>query len=348
MTNDNAQLEHVVVENGTIKNPIDRNPFFMKVELIVSIVGILMNILIACIILFNKHLCTNPRNIFLLGLVLSNLSASVPVFVEFSYFISPSQELCQVYVAIAGLSYVLFLTNLLLALVDRYAAVVHPLWHKKKVTVRLAVFAQLGASISITVIYKFAYIAQCIPLNCVFQLIQLKIFVVILFILYSCCIVLQIIVYRRTRKILGNYERSKRERAEVTETRVSANFPVVIFNLVSQPIISRPIPAIPVGELSSTSALLNVSISDSSINRLEIEATRALIASVTSLSVVTGPIVLCFTFVTFVCRLYFENHVCSSISWLAPYIKALVALHIVYYPTFYFLRSSELSSVWKK
>ena len=347
MTNEGAQLKHVVVENGTIKNPIDRNPFFMKVELIVSIVGILMNILIACIILFNKHLRTNPRNIFLLGLVLSNLSASVPVFVEFSYFISPSQELCQVYVAIAGLSYVLFLTNLLLALVDRYAAIVHPLWHKKKVTVRLAVFAQLGASISITVIYKFAYIAQCIPLNCVFQLIQLKIFVVILFILYSWCIVLQIIVYRRTRKILGNCGKSKRGRTETTESRVSTIFSVIISNLVIHQRITPSIPSLPIGELASTPELLNVHISDSSINRLEIEATTTLVASVTSLSVLTSPAIL-LPFAMSICRLYSGNHVCSFISWLAPYFKVLVVLHVVYHPTFYFLRSSELSSVFKK
>ena len=254
MTNEGAQLKHVVVENGTIKNPIDRNPFFMKVELIVSIVGILMNILIAFIIIFNKHLMrTKPRNIFLLGLVFSNLSASVPVFMEFSYLISPSQELCQAYVAINGLPFVLFLTNLLLALVDGYAAIVHPLWHKEKVTVRLAVFSQLGASIFISVIYKFAYIAQFIPLNCEMQLIQIKIITIIFLILFSSCIVLQITVYRRTREILVNYGRSNSGSASIPE-------------------------------------LLDVHISESSINRLEIEATTTLIASVTSLSLVTGPL----------------------------------------------------------
>ena len=97
---------------------------------------------------------------------------------------------------------------------------------------------------------------------------------------------------------------------------------------------------------ASISELLDVHISDSSINRLEIEASTTLIAGVTSLSLVTGPILL-YTCVTFMCRLYFENSVCSSISWLSPYVKALIVLHIVYHPTFYFLHSSELSSVLK-
>ena len=347
MTNESAPMEHMVDVNGTIKNPIDRDPFLIKFELVVSIVGILMNVSIVCIIIFNNHLCTKPRNIFLLGLVLSNLSASVPVLMAFSYLISPSQELCQMYIAIVGLPHALFLTNLLLALVDRYAAIVHPLWHKEKVTVRLAVFSQLGASIFISIIYKFAYITQFIPLNCVFRLIQLKIVALILLILFLSCILLQIIVYRRTRKILGNCGKIKRGRTETTESRVSTIFPVIISNLVIHQRITPSIPSLPIGELASTPELLNVHISDSSINRLEIEATTTLVASVTSLSVLTSPAIL-LPFAMSICRLYSGNHVCSFISWLAPYFKVLVVLHVVYHPTFYFLRSSELSSVLKK
>ena len=344
MTNERTQLEHVVVENGTVKNPIDRNAIFMTVELIVSIVGYLMNSAIACIIIFNKKLRTKPRNVFLLGIVLSNLPTSVRVFMEFSYLISPNQELCQVlYVAVAGLPHVLFLTNLLLALVDRYAAIVQPLWHQEKVTIRLAVFFQLGASLSISVIYKFAYIAQFISLNCELKIIQLKIANVILLILYSSCIVLQVIVYRRTREILRNYGK----RGETSKTPISNNFLVIIFNLISQQVISQPISAHPVVGLASAPESLNVHIHDSSINQLEIEATTTLIASVTSLSVMNGPIIL-YTFVVFICRLFFEKHVCSSISWLVSYVLALAVLHVVYYPTFYFLRSSELFSVAKK
>ena len=316
---------------------------FMKIELIVSIVGILMSCSIACIIINSLQLRTKPRNIFLLGTVLSNLPYSIRVFMEFSYLISPSQKLCQVYVAVTGLPHVLFLTNLSLALVDRYAAIVYPSWYIKKVTVRLAVFTQLGASISISVIYKFPYIAQFISLNCEIQLIQLKIAAALLIILYSSCIVLQIIVYRRTREILRNYGK----RGETSKTPVSNNFLVIIFNMIAQQVISQPISAHPVVGLASAPESLNVHIHDSSINQLEIEATTTLIASVTSLSVMNGPIIL-YTFVVFICRLFFEKHVCSSISWLVSYVLALAVLHVVYYPTFYFLRSSELFSVAKK
>ena len=81
---------------------------------------------------------------------------------------------------------------------------------------------------------------------------------------------------------------------------------------------------------ASISELLDVHISDSSINRLEIEASTTLIAGVTSLSLVTGPIIL-YTFVVFICRLFFEKHVCISSSWLAPYVLAFVVLHVVYF-----------------
>ena len=343
--NNQTALELVEVLDGSVKNPIERNAIFIIVELILSIVGILMNIFIACIIIFSKPLRTKPRNIFLLGLILSNLSAFVPVFMEFSYFISPNHKLCQVYVAIVGLPYVLFLTNLLLALIDRYVAIVHPLWHMDKVTVRFAFFSQLGASIFISVIYKFAYIAQFIPLNCEMQLIQFRIVGVISLILFSSCIVAQTIVYRRTKEIIKNNK--KRRGAAARGTRGISIFPVVVFNLVAQQVITQTITASNVEAESASAPELSVHISDSTINRLEAEATTTLIASVTSLSLVSGPIIL-FTFVTFICRIYFENQVCSSISWLAPYVKGLVLLHVVHHPIIYFLRSSELSSVAKK
>ena len=215
--NNQTALELVEVLDGSVTIPIERNAIFIIVELILSIVGILMNIFIACIIIFSKPLRTKPRNVFLLGLILSNLSAFVPVCMEFAYFISPNHKLCQMYVAIVGLPYVLFLTNLLLALIDRYVAIVHPLWHMDKVTFRFAFFSQLGASIFISVIYKFAYIAQFIPLNCEMQLIQFRIVGVISLILFSSCIVAQTIVYRRTKEIIKNNK--KRRGAAARGTR---------------------------------------------------------------------------------------------------------------------------------
>ena len=119
-----------------------------------------------------------------------------------------------------------------------------------------------------------------------------------------------------------------------------------VFNLVAQQVITQTIPASNVEAESASAPESSVHISDSTINRLEAEATTTLIASVTSLSLVSGPIIL-FTFVTFVCRIYFENQVCSSISWLAPYVKGLVLLHVVHHPIVYFLRRTELSSVAK-
>ena len=336
MTNQTIQLEYVAVLNGTIKPPIDQNAISMTVKLIFSIVGMLMNMFVACVIIFNKRLRTKPRNIFLLGLVLSNISICGPVSIEFSYFISPSDELCPLYVAIVGLPYVLFLTNLLLALVDRYAAIVHPLWYTKNATVRLAVLSQLIASLFISIIYKFAYIAQFIPLHCEIQVIQVKINTFTFLILFSSCVVAQIIVYRRTKKIL-RFKKRKRETA--TESGVATNIPIITFNLVAQQIIN---PTDYLGESASPSEF-----SDSSINRLEMKATKALIVSVTSLSIVTGPILL-FNSVMFVCRLYFENHTCISISWLALFLRGFIVLHVVIHPVFYLLRSTELSSTVKK
>ena len=63
MNNQTALLELVEVLDGDVKNPIERHAIFIIVELILSIDGILiMNIFIACIIIFSKSLRTKPRN----------------------------------------------------------------------------------------------------------------------------------------------------------------------------------------------------------------------------------------------------------------------------------------------
>ena len=358
MINETSQLEHVVVQNGTILNPIHLNVVVMTINLICSIIGIPINFFIACVIISMKRLRSKPRNISLLGLVLSNLSAFVPGLLEFSYLLSPSDELCQLYVAIVGLPYVLFLTNMLLALGCRYSAIAHPLWHMKKVSVRLVVGCQLVASISISVIYKFAYVAQFVPLSCAVPLLQVRIIAVVLLILFSCCVVAQIIVYRRTTAILANYTPKATNKKRNSSKTTNNETPIVVaaaqldhvdFQVYdasnSDAQQTRPVPAT-TGATEQPESL-SVHMSDSSINQLEIEATTTLIASVTSLTIMTGPFIL-FTFSMFVCRLVFEKSVCSSISWLAPYFKELVVLHAVYHPIINLNRSSELSTAMKK
>lgn len=105
--------------------------------------GIPLNFFIAVFILLSERLYKKPRNVLLLDVTFSNLLALLTILIEFLAFHAQNHFAYLVYVSISGLAYTCLLFTLLLALADRYAAIVHPLWHRRKVTVRGAIISQL-------------------------------------------------------------------------------------------------------------------------------------------------------------------------------------------------------------
>lgn len=344
--NETFQLETIVALDGRRKNPIHWNPFVVVSHLVCCIIGIPINLFLAVVIIYMRRLRSKPRNIFLLGLVLSNLSAFFPLLIEFAYFFFPkNEELCQIYVSIVGLPYVLFLNHMLLALADRHTAIAHPFWHYKRVTVRRALCWQLLTSLLVSTVYKFAYIAQLIPLRCEVQLLQVRIISVTMIIMFSTCILAQVIVYRETKKMLASYAAKGvtqliplsliSNRANVNTDHPQSSDQQS--NLSALPVTSEEL------ETTATKVELKVHMSSRTITRMEIEATRTLITSVTSLFIMTGPFIL-YTLIVFSCRIFYEQHYCSSITWLSPYFKELIVFYAVYHPIVYLFRSSEISS----
>lgn len=365
--NESGTLDHVVVMDGKSQHPIHMNLFIMMAHLACTLVGIPTNGFIFIKVLMLRHLRTKPRNIFLLGLLLSNLTSFIPVFVQFIYFYYPSDLFCQIYQSIIGLPYALFLTNVLLALIDRYTAIAYPLWHMKKATVPVIVVLQVGASLSVCVIYKFAYITQLLPLRCESQLIQVKVIAVTLLVLFSSCICGQVIVYRQTRKILTNCKtrgdvkvipfrllNAKGKRIAPSQSNDVHQIDFLVMENESQ-LASRQqkqtssqLTTSNDSALSTLSDKLTINVSNhSTISQLEIEACHTLVASVTSLSIMTGPFIV-YSFTSFICRLCYDKNVCNSITWLAPYFKELVVFHAVYHPLIYLFRSTELSNAMKR
>lgn len=350
--------------SGSVK-AIQINVSVMIAHFICCVIGIPLNVFIASLIVSMRRLRSKPRNILLLGLILSNLSAFVPVLMEFAYLHFPSLELCQTYVAISGLPYILFLINTLLALVDRYTAIAHPLWHFNRVTTVLIVRCQVTASLTASFVYKFPYISQFLPLSCELELLQeFNIIAITLMILFSTCILAHIIVYRQTKGVLANYvpkgwkrgtftQRSKNEKRAVVTRCEGVHHGSISVTTLQQPlsIFQQPLSSmnsdgtqqqqqVPADEMS-------IHISDRRVSQLEVEATRTMIVNVTSLSIMTGPFIL-FTLTLFLCRFSRDEQVCSSLTWLAPYLKELVVIHAVYHPAIQLSRSSELSSALKQ
>lgn len=340
----------VVTSSGAPQNPIHLNPIILVSHLICCFIGIPLNAFIAITIVYQRRLRRKPRNVFLLGLILSNLYAFVPAFIELTYFHFPSVTLCRVYVAVVGLPYVTFLINVFLALVDRYTALTHPLWHRRRITVRRVVIWQFLCTLLVSVTYKFPYVAMIIPLECEVQFIQVKLIAFSLLALTLTCVIAQVIVYKRSRVImrqtsLGGADSARRrvslsvralkqvrtrEQQAVSES-TSEQTDVTLQRLAQNSMSAtndRPLD-------------LSTHIGNSRIGRLEIEATRTLISGVVSLFIMTGPFIT-FTLTMVTCRM--NGLSCQNIGWLAPYFKELVIIHAIYHPLIYLIRSKEFTS----
>ena len=114
-------------------SPINRDLWFIILKLILSSTGIPLNLLMAFSILRLRRFRCKPRNIFLLGISVSDLIACIPPMIEIVdyFFLLPPPENtlnrsgaslvnCQVYVWMRGLPEMFLLFNTFFSLTDRY------------------------------------------------------------------------------------------------------------------------------------------------------------------------------------------------------------------------------------
>ena len=334
----NITREHdiLLTKSGEVQNPIDLDTFTVA-KVLCSFVGIPLNALIAVTIISQRHLRNKPRNIFLLGIILSNLSASLPVTIELAYWTSPSEFLCQAYVAVVGLPYAVLLLNMLLALTDKCVAIKFPLWHREKVTVRLVVGVLLLSSALVTFILKFIHIVGLAPIRCEILIVRVQVFVGTAAILFVSCVIANFIVYRQTRAVLqntrvlsgrGDEPGNSNQQQQIFENNLSRTEP---------PVELRTFTIINVNPSSSMTA----HVSSENLRKLEMEATRTLLAGVTSLFVFTFPPII-FFLALFTCRLINNDVECTSVTWLSPYFNIMAMSHSAYIPLIWLVRDDEL------
>ena len=113
---------------------IDSDFLLFVIKCICCFVGISMNVVsIAAIVIRHRETRCKPRNIFLLTILLSYLLFFIPDLIEMIYRGLYSVEfVCQVNVAISGVSHALLLLNMFLALTDRYMAINFPVWYRRQ------------------------------------------------------------------------------------------------------------------------------------------------------------------------------------------------------------------------
>lgn len=98
----------------------ERIVFFISFQVVCTAFGIPLNVFIAFLILRLKQLRRKPHNIFLLGIVISNLSVFAPSLIDILHFLLPYDDLlCRISVAVTGLPDVFLLLSILISLVNR-------------------------------------------------------------------------------------------------------------------------------------------------------------------------------------------------------------------------------------
>ena len=123
----NRNISSEILSTATISQS-----YLFAYRLIMCVIGIPINLYAVGAIICNRDLRSKPRNIFLVGIFSSNLSFFVPVAFELIYWESRPAE--PVFAASDGIPYVLLLSNMCLALIDRFIAIKYTEWYEENMT----------------------------------------------------------------------------------------------------------------------------------------------------------------------------------------------------------------------
>lgn len=354
----------MLTQNGQVYNPIHLDIYLVVTKCVCCIIGIPLNLLIAVTIVRLRRLRSKPRNIFLLGIILSYLLFFLYPIIELIYWgLYPVEPVCQAFIAIMALPQVLLLLNMLLALADRYVAINHSLLHREKMTVRLASGIVFLSSILIIFLAKFVYIVGLAPLRCEMYLVHNKIILLIVVFLLILCTGLNIIVYRQTKVLIGESRKltnpntkkmsriSTRNHGRMDNNDEMDGQDLAIVDADNVLIESsqlgtsgnecanvRP----PVSSSSSAVRAMSIHVDRGKLSQMEMEATRSLVIGVTSLVLTVFPPVIFFlTF--FACRLIVTDRFdCNNLTVVIPYMRELGLIHAVYNPIIFLMRNKEL------
>jgi hypothetical protein len=334
------QGETVLTQTGDVFNPVNLDDTkYAIAQFACCLIGIPLNISIAITLIRHRRLRKKPRNIFLLAIILSNLSFFIPTVIKLIYWgFYPVEPLCRVYVALVGVPHGLLSLNMLLALADRYLAINHPLLHREKMTVRFASIVILLSSISTVFCLNFVYIVGLAPLCCEVGLVQAKIILMILTILFLSCATLHLVVCRQTKILLGTIFPSTNDAAgQRNGNQIECIELAVIGN---ESVNERVSTIITNDDCSSIRTSMSIHVNKRKLSQIDLETTRTLISGMTSLLITTLPPVI-FLSSFLACRLISQSE-CSHFNWLAPYMIELGLINVVCSPLIILIRNKDL------
>ncbi|EFX73286.1 hypothetical protein DAPPUDRAFT_325486 [Daphnia pulex] len=318
--NNSHQGEVVLTATGEIQHPISVDTVSVILKFFCCSIGIPLNMFIAFTIIQRRRLHRKSRNIFLLGITLSYLSFFIPPAIELIYWaLYPVESVCHAYIIVVAVPQSLLLINMLLALTERYLAINHPLLHRRKMTTRLAGCLIITTSMVTIFLIKFVYIVRLGTIRCEVWLVHVKVHSLILIILFTSCLLLNIIIYRQTKILLRESRTLQTTQDERDLSSGSAN----------------------VNNQSTAVPSMCIHADREKLVEMEMEASRTLVMGVASLCVMPC-LALIFIASYFACRLVCGQLECSSLVKIVPLIKELSLSPAVYCPIIFLVRNKEL------
>ncbi len=320
--------------DGQVWNPMNQDISLISFKITGSIIGIPLNILFGTSIIRLRRLNSKPRNIFLLGIIFANLSAFVPALIEIFNYFFPNGSSCLYYSVVVGVPDVFLLLSIFLSLIDRFVAIGHPLWHRDKVTVPLVIFGLIVTFTSIGLACKLPFVIGAVPLGCDVHFISSRTLGSFLGVLFILCLIARIIVYNQTKKLLAvNMIHHPGNRTHTTRPElVTGNEDIEMVPMNSEGPRTSPSPG-----------KITVRMSQKHLLKMEMDATRTMVAGVTSLLILCCPLAL-FVVSINTCRFVYIVAECNNYSWLAAYLKQLCIIHAIYHPIMYLVWNEEFSN----
>ena len=138
---------------------IPMNGFVAASNVICSVVGMPLNLLIAFFIILKRRL-HKTRNIIWLGVALSNVLILSHYLLEVYAYQTQSATARKIFTLGLGLPYASLMLNLFFSLVDRYISIGHSVWYKRNVTITWIVSGQIGCFSILFVLMKGLYFIE--------------------------------------------------------------------------------------------------------------------------------------------------------------------------------------------
>ena len=336
-------LAFIEESGGTKKNLLTGMTLLTSViHCFLGCVGIPINGFIVYAIVRVEELRNQTRYILLLGMLVGNILIFVILFDEVAYFVSPSENLCKFYRALLGLPYLIFSVNYLLVLIDNYIAISRPVWHLTRCTIRNVIPCQIGSNLLVCLIAKFFYFIGLITLSCEPTLKSRVLGVSTLTILITSCVILKIIIFIKTKKIISpntnnlqnhNDDDDEADNIEIGETLNSAAPDAIILALA-------PPPPPPINNE------LRVHTTEDTISKQEKKAMRALMFSVISLLVIYIPRLL-LALSEFICtKIHGNNNEKCNFLDARPFMAEFTALHGIVQPISFLCLCDQFWAAW--